>query len=106
MAIVSFALPALMFLIMQQIHTTGQLRDQTVAYWLAENQIHRLRLQHQLTGAVPTAPIDDQAEMSDTIWYWRIEPENTVSQLIRIEVTVSRDESEEPLVMVETYIDG
>ena len=106
MAIIGFALPALMFSIMQQINTTRELQDQTAAYWLAENQLTRLRLQHQLTGAVPNAPIDDRAEMLDTTWYWRIEPEKTVSELIRIQVTVSRDEDEEPLVTIETYLDG
>ena len=106
MAIISVALPALTLLIMQQIYTTGDLRDQTVAYWLAENQLHRLRLQHQLTGAVPNAPIEDRAEMLGTMWYWHIEPEQTVSSLIRIQVTVSRDHSEAPLVTMETYLDG
>ena len=106
MAIIAVALPALMSLIVQQIHTTRELRDQTAAYWLAENQLARLRLQHQLTGAVPNAPVADKAEMLDTTWYWRIEPEQTVSELIRIEVTVSRDEDEEPLVIMETYLDG
>ena len=106
MAIIAVALPALMSLIVQQIHSTRELRDQTAAYWLAENQLSRLRLQHQLTGAVPNAPVSDKAEMLDTTWYWRIEPEKTVSELIRIEVTVSRTEDEEPLVAMETYLDG
>lgn len=106
MAIVSFALPALMLLISQQIQSTKALRDQTVAYWLVDNQMNRLRLQHQLTGAVPQAPIDDRAEMLDTTWYWRMEPEKTVSQLIRIQISVGRDDSEDPLVVMETYLDG
>ena len=50
MAIISFALPALMFLIVQQIQTTRELRDQTVAHWLAENQLQRLRLQQRRCG--------------------------------------------------------
>ena len=106
MAIMAVALPALMSLIAQQIQATRELRDQTAAYWLAENQLNRLRLQHQLNGAVPNAAIADKAEMLDTTWYWRIEPEQTVSELIRIQVTVSRDEDEEPLVIMETYLDG
>ena len=106
MAIVSFALPALMLLIMQQIQGTRELRDQTVAYWLADNQIRRLRLQHQLTGAVPNTSTGNRAKMLDTMWYWRIEPEKTVSQLIRIQVTVSRDDGEAPLMIMETYLDG
>ena len=106
MAIIAVALPALMSLIVQQIDITRVLRDKTAAHWLAENQLSRLRLQHQLTGAVPNAPTDDKAEMLDTTWYWRIEPEETVSELIRIEISVSRNEDEEPLVTLETYLDG
>ena len=106
MAIVAVALPALMSLILQQIHSTRELRDQTAAYWLAENQLRRLRLQHQLTGAALNAPVSDKAEMLDTTWYWRIEPEKTLLQMIRIEITVSRTEDEAPLVIMETYLDG
>ncbi len=103
-AIVGIALPALMFQVMKQADHSGYLREKTLAYWLAENQVTRLRLQKQLTGSAPTKAANDEAMMLGIRWYWRIEPEKTVQgALFRYKVSVGRDRDNN-LALLETYL--
>ena len=45
--IVAMALPALLTLVMTQLDGSAAIRDKTYAYWVAENQLNRIRLLQQ-----------------------------------------------------------
>lgn len=45
--IVAMALPALVSLVMTQLDGSAAIRDKTYAYWVAENQLNRIRLLQQ-----------------------------------------------------------
>lgn len=47
LAIVAMALPALISLVMTQLDGSAAIRDKTYAYWVAENQLARVRLLQQ-----------------------------------------------------------
>ncbi len=106
LAVASIAIPALLTLITNQLQGTQSIKQDTYAMWLAENQLTRLRLQHEMTGALLTEPIDDKTEMADQVWLWQIEPEQTVlGAVLRYRITVStEDNPEEPLATLDTFI--
>lgn len=68
--IVALALPALMFQIGSQLNTVSELRDRTVASWVAQNQLALLDLS-MLTAS------RGQIEMSGQQWLWQINAEPT-----------------------------
>lgn len=108
LAIASMAIPALLMLITQQIEDTGAIREKTYAYWVAENQLTRLRLQHELSGVLPTDETDGETDMAGQTWLWTIEPEDTELGLLtvyRIEVFTPTD-PESSIATLETYFSG
>ena len=51
LAVVAMALPAMLTLVMTQLDGTVSIREKTLAYWVAENELTRVRLQqHQWHG--------------------------------------------------------
>jgi general secretion pathway protein I len=81
--IVALALPALMFQIGSQVNTVSELRDRTVASWVAQNQLALLDLS--------MLPVNQgQIDMSGQQWLWQISAEPTAVpglQRYTVEVT-------------------
>ncbi|ALO47027.1 type II secretion system minor pseudopilin GspI [Pseudohongiella spirulinae] len=81
--IVALALPALMFQIGSQVNTVSELRDRTVASWVAQNQLALLEL-----SMLPDNR--GQVEMSGRQWLWQMNTEPTAVpglQRYTVEVT-------------------
>ena len=105
-AILSFTVPALMGLMMQQTDSAASLRDKTIAYWIAENKVTELRLEHQLTGRLLNREQIDKVEMAGTEWDTRVDIEQTLEGvLVRYRVQVGRD-PDNMLVTLDTYLNN
>ncbi|ODS24579.1 type II secretion system protein GspI [Candidatus Endobugula sertula] len=103
-AIIAFTIPALMLLMMKQADTAGALRNKSVAFWIAENTLTRLRLERQIEGSVIDRPLEETVTMAGLEWIVLTEPEETdQASLLRYRTTVSL-EPDEPLVTVDTFI--
>lgn len=108
MVIVATALPALLTLIMTQLDGAGAVREKTFAFWVAENEMTRIRLQQQL---VPDTTLPDRnsgtVKMVDQEWFWEMTTEATdIENFRRIEMTVARAERRgAPLASLLGFID-
>lgn len=76
--IVAMALPALITLVMTQLDGSAAIRDKTYAYWVAENQLTRLRLlqQQKAKKALANYKIPEKdsgvVDMAGLRWQWQL----------------------------------
>jgi general secretion pathway protein I len=94
MLIVATALPALLSLIMTQLDGSAAVREKTFAFWVAENELTRIRMQTQL---VPDRKLPDRdsgvVQMVGEEWFWEMTTEATdIENFRRVEITVARSE--------------
>ena len=100
LAVVAIALPALLFLLFQQLDGADYLRQRSVASWIAEDKLGELRLIVARQGALPEGEITGETEVLDQDWSWWIDQEGTeVPGFIRVEINVARgiDQDATPL---------
>lgn len=78
LTIVAMALPALITLVMTQLDGSAAIRDKTYAYWVAENQLTRVRLLQQQKAKKALAsyqlPEKDSGsvDMAGLRWQWQL----------------------------------
>ncbi len=99
LVIVAVALPAFLSLVMTQLDGTGAIRDKTMAFWVAENEMTRLQLQHRLLQDF-NLPDSDQGEvtLAGVEWYWQMENEATDSGIPgfrQVEISVALDRNQD-----------
>ncbi|HSC67290.1 MAG TPA: type II secretion system minor pseudopilin GspI [Cellvibrio sp.] len=76
--IVAMALPALITLVMTQLDGSAAIRDKTYAYWVAENQLTRIRLlqQQKAKKALPDYQVPEKdsglVDMAGRRWQWQL----------------------------------
>lgn len=76
--IVAMALPALITLVMTQLDGSAAIRDKTYAYWVAENQLTRVRLLQQQKAKKTLADYKVPEKDSGTVdmmglrWQWQL----------------------------------
>lgn len=76
--IVAMALPALITLVMTQLDGSAAIRDKTYAYWVAENQLTRVRLLQQQKAKKALVDYKVPEKDSDTVdmmglrWQWQL----------------------------------
>ena len=76
--IVAMALPALITLVMTQLDGSAAIRDKTYAYWVAENQLTRIRLlqQQKAKKALPSYQVPEKdsgsVDMAGLRWHWQL----------------------------------
>ena len=91
LAVVAIALPALLFLLFQQLDGAEYLRQRSVASWIAEDKLGELRLIVARQGALPEGEVTGETEVLDQDWSWWIDQEGTeVPGFIRVEINVAR----------------
>lgn len=91
LAVVAIALPALLFLLFQQLDGAEYLRQRSVASWIAEDKLGELRLIVARQGALPEGEITGETKVLDQDWSWWIDQEGTeVPGFIRVEINVAR----------------
>lgn len=76
--IVAMALPALITLVMTQLDGSAAIRDKTYAYWVAENQLTRVRLlqQQKAKKALADYKVPEKdfgtVDMMGLRWQWQL----------------------------------
>jgi general secretion pathway protein I len=79
LGIVAMVLPALITLVMTQLDGSGVIRDKTYAYWVAENQLTRVRLLQQQKAKKALADYKVPEKESGTVdmagmrWQWQLQ---------------------------------
>lgn len=108
LAIVATALPALMMLITNQLQGAGFTREKTQAFWVAENQLTRLRLRRQLVDQWQLPDTESgNIERGGINWYWELESQDTeVEDFQRLDIRVYRnDDKDNAIALLTGFID-
>ncbi len=102
LVVVALALPALLTLVMNQLDGTAMIREKTKAFWVAENQLTRLRLQLRddlFPGFTPPQSSNGEVDLAGEAWYWRIDMEDSgTPNLPRVVVSVARASEREDVI--------
>jgi len=78
LVIVAVALPAFLTLVMAQLDGTAAIRDRTMAYWVAENEMTKLQLRERLLQDYRVPDRDaGEVNMAGMEWRWELETEET-----------------------------
>lgn len=89
MAIVALGMFAVFKTIGDTVHNVSNLRDHTIAAWIADNHIAEIRLTGQLPSVDET---EGDLEMANLRWHWTANVSQTpVEGLRRIDVRVRRE---------------
>ena len=93
LAVVAIALPALLMYLYQQVDSTAYLRDKSMAYMVAANQLAALRIVSNANQSLTPGKDAGVEQMADRDWYWWLDKEPTaIAQFLRVEITVARTE--------------
>lgn len=112
LAIVAMALPAMLTLITAQLDSAGSVREKTYAYWVAENELTRIRLRQ---AYFPDQKLSEretgQSEMIGVRWQWELLTEETeVENFYRMDIRVGQaggateSRVNEPLAVISGFI--
>lgn len=112
LAIVAMALPAMLTLITAQLDSAGSVREKTYAYWVAENELTRIRLRQ---AYFPDQKLSEretgQSEMIGVRWQWELLTEETeVENFYRMDIRVGQASGatesrvNEPLAVISGFI--
>lgn len=99
--IIAVALPALLFSMAQDSNRTADTTRDSIAYWVAHNQMATVKLEYELTERLAKGEITGQSEMAGQRWDWRIvTQESELPEMWRITVTAELAGSESPVELV------
>ncbi|MDO3381485.1 type II secretion system minor pseudopilin GspI [Gilvimarinus algae] len=93
LAIVATALPALMMLITSQLQGAGFTREKTQAYWIAENQLTRIKMRKRMIEQYNIPDSENGTVARDGVrWYWELTSQDTeVEDFLRLDLRVALD---------------
>lgn len=109
LTVVSVTLPALLFLLSQQVDGTAYLRDRSVAQWVAADRVAEVRLAVAKQRRASTGVIAGESERAGRTWYWRSEIQETpVPGFMRLTVKVTSEEAEDDslLYMLDAFLNA
>lgn len=92
-AVLAFALSALVKMTGETVNTLSYLEKKTFAQWVASNQLNKI----EATSAWPSAGAESgEEEMGGVSWFWQVTTSNTESKdLRRLHVEIKQDKSDE-----------
>ncbi|MAS22216.1 MAG: type II secretion system protein GspI [SAR116 cluster bacterium] len=100
LTVVAVTLPALLFLLSQQIDGIAYLRDRSVAQWVAADRVAEVRLAVAKQKNARTGVIAGESERMGRTWYWRSEIQETpVPGFMRLTVTVTGEDADDDSVL-------
>ena len=100
LTVVAVTLPALLFLLSQQIDGTAYLRDRSVAQWVAADRVAEVRLAVAKQRSARPGIIAGESERAGRIWYWQSEIQETpVPGFMRLTVTVTGEDTDDDSVL-------
>ena len=96
LTVVAVTLPALLFLLSQQIDGTAYLRDRSVAQWVAADRVAEVRLVTGKLRRAESGVIAGESVRAGRTWYWRSEIQETpVPGFMRLTVTVTGEDADD-----------
>lgn len=107
LAVVSIALPALLFSLHQHIDGTAHVRDKSLAHMVAANKLTEIRLLARARESLLEGKDSGVANMADRDWYWWVESQATqVAQFYRVEISVAlqEEQQEQPLYTLSAFL--
>ena len=100
LTVVAVTLPALLFLLSQQIDGTAYLRDRSVAQWVAADRVAEVRLAVAKQRRASKGVIAGESERAGRTWYWRSDIQETpIPGFMRLTVTVTSEDAEDDSVL-------
>ena len=100
LTVVAVTLPALLFLLSQQIDGTAYLRDRSVAQWVAADRVAEVRLAVAKQRSAKPGVIAGESEQAGRTWYWHSEIQETpVPGFMRLTVTVTGEDTDDDSVL-------
>lgn len=110
--VVAVALPAMLILIMSQLDGAASIRDKTFAYWIAENELTRIRLRQQHFPNERLSETESgEVDMIGIQWRWELETEETeIEKFYRLGMRVTKADSpgsnqmRDPLAVISGFI--
>ena len=100
LTVVAVTLPALLFLLSQQIDGTAYLRDRSVAQWVAADRVAEVRLAVAKQRSARPGIIAGESERARRTWYWQSEIQETpVPGFMRLTVTVTGEDTDDDSVL-------
>ena len=106
--IVAVAVSSLLFQMMSTINNTAYLREQTIAHWVALNQLELVYMENRQSNRLITRERSGTEEMAGAEWFWTIKPVKTANdnfiQLV-VSVYADEDDQESSIVSVTGLID-
>ena len=102
LAVLAIALAAVLGVTSQSIKTTIDLRDRTLAMWLAQDRLTLHQLRHDWPAPDTTS---GETQASGRTWYWREQVSSTPQVDIRkVEIDIRADEKKEVLAHLAGYL--
>lgn len=99
MVIISIALLALASTGSKQVRQLGELQEQTLAHWVAQNVITEFRL----SGSHPVGETSGVETMGGRNWYWHLNAAPSSDPLLlRLDAVVYSEAQQQNLVLAET----
>jgi len=106
LTVVAVTLPALLFLLSQQIDGAAYLRDRSVAQWVAADRVAEVQLAVAKQQRANKGVIAGESERAGQVWYWQSEIQETpLPGFMRLTVTVFKTEnsSDSPLHTMDAF---
>ena len=106
LTVVAVTLPALLFLLSQQIDGTAYLRDRSVAQWVAADRVAEVQLAVAKQQRANKGVIAGESERAGQTWYWQSEIQETpLPGFMRLTVAVFKTEnsSDSPLHTMDAF---
>ncbi len=104
LAVVAVALPALLFVYMQQVDNTGYLRDKWLASQVLENKWTEVQLLTQTRGFKLDGQQSGDYTLADRQWYWLLTKEKTaVDFFFRYELKVFAAEGDDLPLLTQVF---
>lgn len=88
LAVIATALPALLGLVMTQADNSFNVRERTMAEWVAANELEKQRLIYRLSKRVLNGKSSGETEFSGINWYWKAEGKRTQGMDVMHQVTI------------------
>jgi len=99
MVIIGIALLALASTGSRQVRQLGELQEQTLAHWVAQNVITEFRL----SNGHPVGETHGVEKMGDRNWYWYLNAAPASDPLLlRLDAVIYSDPQQQNLVLAET----
>ncbi len=99
----AIALPALISAVGSNIRSAADLKQMTIAQWVAMNRIAEMQATHAWPSEGKSTGTENMAQFE---WYWEIKVSKTAEEdMRRVDVLVKQSSEEKtPIVSIEAYL--